>query len=320
VPRLLFAVLAHANRPCLDDLLANVRQAAPGSPIVLYDGGSDPGFARDLDVPRCPYSQPLHHDWITPFPWGVMRWAAEEGVEYDYLVTLECDMLLLRPGLAERLDRVMAHSDYLATHFTAIDSWWHPWSIGRRARWQWHRSGWADLLGTDRPYGAFGPGQVMGRRYVDRLLELPRLPEIVDQAQRSRLRSLCEIVYPTLAVALGCRPLRDPASRALLLRRHPAADLVSFAADPDVHLVHKVGMRVDDPDRVFIREACRTGTADPALLRGHTGPGTGLRHRARRLPRRVHRKLRRGYRDVEAALLPERRRRAHPQLEADHVR
>jgi hypothetical protein len=306
VSRVLFAILAHDNPPCLQDLIENVRIAAPGSDVVLYNGGPDRELARGLDIALCGDSQPLHHDWITPFPWAVMRWAAGEKVEFDYLITLEGDMLLLRPGLPERLSTLMAGSDYMAAHFGSIDSWWHPWSIGRRARWQWQRSGWAELLGTDRPYGAFGPGQVMSRRYVDRLLAHPRLPEIIDRAQRSRLRALVEIIYPTLAVSLGCAPVRNPASRAMLLRRHSAAELLSYAEDPDVHLVHKVGLGLADQDRAFVNHACRTSVADPGLLAGYSGPADGWRHAVRRTPARTARRTRRAYRDLQAALLVER--------------
>jgi hypothetical protein len=307
--KVVFGVLAHAYRPALEDLLANVRALEPDAPIVAYNGGRDNTLFDGLDIATCPYSKPLHHDWPTPFPHDMMRWLKEDGVDYDYLVILECDMYLLRPGIADHLDRTMSGSDYMAPHFSVHPRLWSPWSIGRRTRWNWNRSGWREMLGTEYPYGCLGAGQVFGRRYAERLLSHPRLPEILQRAQISRLRVLNEIVYPSLAVSMGCNPLRDPNSDALLLRRHSPTELLSHIQNEDCYLVHKIGLDIDSPDRVFLRDFY-TGA-------GHAPPTSAwteksLSSSARRLIRRTVRRGRRVVRDVAAIALPEKRLLSHP--------
>lgn len=67
MPRLVFAILAHAHRPCLADLVDNIRQAEPDSGIIVYNCGPDPGLTTGLDVPVCPGTR---WAWVSTTPTG----------------------------------------------------------------------------------------------------------------------------------------------------------------------------------------------------------------------------------------------------------
>ena len=50
-------------------------------------------FFENLPVDLCPYSKPLQHGKLSEFHYGIMRMLEEENANYDFLVTLDSDML-----------------------------------------------------------------------------------------------------------------------------------------------------------------------------------------------------------------------------------
>jgi hypothetical protein len=261
--RLLFALLAHNQRPCLDDLLLNLRDFAPGADVVLFNGGKDTHLADGLDIDICPFSRPLRYEGLAGYHLDVMRWLYEERRPFDFLVTLDSDMLLVKPGLEAYLEATMAESSYMATEFSEIppSTTWRP---GRRFHYKWS-SIWQPLFGTENPFGCFNPGQAFGRQYVERLMQFPKLDELRARIERSHLPFLEEMVFPTLAVVLDCAPMRSriPDQSAIrFLGYQSPAEILGYRDNPDVFLIHPVAMNVDSPERELVRTFRRGQTVD----------------------------------------------------------
>ncbi|MBC7374657.1 MAG: hypothetical protein H7323_11775 [Frankiales bacterium] len=250
---LVLAVLAHADRPCLQDQLANLRAFAPDARVVVFNGGTDRELTAGLDVATCPYSRPLTHHRVGSFHGLVMQWLVEQRWDADVLVTLDSDMLLLKPGLGDHAAATMAATGrgYLGAHFGEVlpDTAWRP---GRRFHRKWAGQ-WQELFGLPHPYRAFNPGQAFSGAYVEAFAAWSRRPALMAAIERTRLDALDEIVWATLAVALGVGALDHPGGRALQLRRHSPQELGAYLADPDVFMVHRVGMDLDAADRRLLR-------------------------------------------------------------------
>ncbi len=263
--KLCFALLAHNKPDCLADLVANIRHFAPGSDIVLFNGGRDPNLADGLGIDVCPYSRPLEYERVARFHYEVMRWLAEERRTYDFLVTLDSDVLLIKPGLDAYLSRVMQDSAYMAVLFRQMPPW-TPRTTGRRFNYKWEGI-WQPLFGTRYPYGAFNPGQVFRHDYAARLLQFPQLEELLTRIDQSSLRDLEEMVWATMAVTLGCKPRNFPypvASAVRYLERHSPLELQRWVLDPNVYFVHPITMTMDAPDRRLVRELSQGRAPDYA--------------------------------------------------------
>jgi hypothetical protein len=248
-----FAILVHTNRDCVRDLVENLRTFAPGSRLVLFNGGSDPGLAHGLGVPVCPASGPTRWGWGNLRLLDTLEWVVQTGVDFDYLVNVEGDMLLVKPGFDAWLPRALAGYGYMAVQLRRLDRA-ADWVVAQRFLPKWPRV-WQPLFGIDAPYGCFMPGQVFSADCVRRMTAHPRLSAIRDAVVRSSVPSLEEVLYPTLAASTGVRMRPAPSAHEQALRYrtpHREAELRSYVADPDVFLIHPVGMHLDSPDRRFL--------------------------------------------------------------------
>lgn len=264
-------MLAHAHRDALEDLLDSVRTYVPGAEVVVFNGGTDPDLTAGLDVADCSYSRPLRIGNLVPFHWGVMRWLADGGVDYDFLVTVDWDVLFVRDGLAAQLERTMAESAFMGAGYLVVAPEYPHWDCARRINYGWDRW-WRPLFGTEHPSWAFNPGLAFRREYAERALRFDRLPQILARAARSRIYGIEEWVYATLAVSLECNPLRNPGSAALQNRHLSASELDRALVDPDVFVVHKIGRELDAPDRLALRSRRRNG---PTPVSGAGGAEAG---------------------------------------------
>ena len=70
----------------------------------------------------------------------------------------------------------------------------------------------------------------------------------------SKLAALEEVIYATYAIKMQGNPICNPGSHSLVHRRHHLSEIQSYMQDPNVFLIHKVGMQVKDPDRVFLQQ------------------------------------------------------------------
>ena len=165
-----FALLAHTNEEVLANQVANVQKYNPGCKIVLYNGGTDPEFGKTVSVPICPYSRPLQKGKLGHFLLGIMRWLEESGDEYDYLVNLDSDILFIRPGYEEALDREMSGSDCMGINMGLQRSpeevmHWYP---GQTMWNEWDR--WQPFFQTDYFCGCLNVMQVYRRDTVHRMM------------------------------------------------------------------------------------------------------------------------------------------------------
>ncbi|GAA2682972.1 MULTISPECIES: hypothetical protein [Actinosynnema] len=252
--KLCFVSCVNTNRPLVELLVRNLRQAAPGHDVVLYNGGGPEFDLSGIGVDVNPRSRKMRYSYLTGMLADTARWLVETSRVPDYLVLVEPDMMLIKPGLAEHLDRIMGDASYLGANFHKVRPGWADNPIGRRARWKWDE-GWRDLTGSPAPYHSFNPGQIFGREYVEKLAALPHLDRIVARAEASRLEVLEEILYPTLAVSMGCRALSNPGSHALTLRWYAPTELQEFLEDDSVYLVHRVSGDPGAGDRRMIQDS-----------------------------------------------------------------
>lgn len=240
-----FAVLAHAHPDLLAEQVSSLYAQHPGCTVVVFNGGTDPALTVGLDVEVCPTSRPLRHGHLTAFHASVMEWIGER--EFTHLVTLDSDALPVRSGLADRL----AGAAYAGAHLGQVrpGTAWRP---GRRFLREWPT--WRPLLGTERPWRCFNPVQAFGQEYVEAFLRLPTRAALLQRIEQSRREALEEVVWPTLAVAMGFPPTRLPGDDALRLRPPTPYELRDHLADPDVFFVHKVRTDRHAPERRLIRE------------------------------------------------------------------
>lgn len=261
---LVLAILAHNARACLEDQIANLRACAPGAHVVVFNGGTDPRLTHGLDIDVCPYSRPLAHHRVGAFHGLVMTWLVEQDADRELLVTLDSDMLLLKPGLERHLVDALADRGYMGAHFGEVLPT-TPWRPGRRFHRKW-AGAWQELFGLPHPFRAFNPGQVFARQYVRGFAEWSKRSRLMQAVESTRLDALDEIVWPTLAMTLGVGAVPHPSGRALQLRRHSPREIVDYAADPDVFLLHRVGMQPEAPDRRLVRQLAAGATVDPATV------------------------------------------------------
>ncbi|MFN8473399.1 MAG: hypothetical protein U0822_14510 [Anaerolineae bacterium] len=257
--RLCFAILAHDKPDCLQDQVQNIRAFAPNADIVLFNGGRDAHLADGIDIDVCPYSQPFGYARVARYHYEVMRWLHEEKRGYDFLITVDSDVLLIKPGLDAYLERVMADHAYMAVLFREITPQL-DWVPGQTFMHKWEGI-WQPIFGTRYPYGCFNPGQVFRREYAERLMRFPKLDELLTRIDRSRIQCLEEIVWSTMGVTLGCSPRDFPAPNDSAIRylvRHSPSDVRRWLSDPSVFLLHPITMDMDAPERRLIR-ALRDG-------------------------------------------------------------
>ena len=220
--------------------------------MVLFNGGNNKTFAANLGVDHCPYSKPLKFGKLANFHYGVMKMLEEEQYVYDFLVTLDSDMLMIKPGFLEFLDYTMADSEYMGANFQKIEKQ-TDWIIGRRFLYKWPKK-FKHYFEIDTPYGCFNPGQVFRREYVSQFVNDPKTDPLMKAVEESKLAALEEVIFATFAIKIQANPVCNPGSHSLLHRRHLLTEIQRYMKDPNVYLVHKVGMKVDDPDRVFSQQ------------------------------------------------------------------
>ena len=77
---------------------------------------------------------------------------------------------------------------------------------------------------------------------------------LLKAVEKSKLAALEEVIYATYAVKIQGNPICNPGSHSLVHRRHLLTEIQGYMQDPNVYLVHKVGMQGNDPDRVFLQQ------------------------------------------------------------------
>lgn len=106
-----FALLAHENEPALRQQIRNLRKYNPHAFIVLYNGGTDRNFGKEVcqseHILYCPYSRPLRRGRTGRFFYDVIRWLEDMRIPYEYLVYTEYDVMFIHDGFESFLSNHM---------------------------------------------------------------------------------------------------------------------------------------------------------------------------------------------------------------------
>ncbi|SEC69991.1 hypothetical protein SAMN05443246_5046 [Paenibacillus sp. GP183] len=168
----------------------------------MYNGGSDPDFAKNLNVLKFPYSHPLKYGNLTPFLWEVMKWLEDINVEYEYLMNIDHDVLFVKHGFEPFLDDVMAQFDCIGWRLQ--NSRDHPDSLPiRNMPGEWHL--WQPIFKTDSFLSYFNPGQVYSHKIVKRMLSYVDHATLDKLLENTPVFAFEEIFFITLAFACGGR-------------------------------------------------------------------------------------------------------------------
>jgi hypothetical protein len=253
--RLLVGLLAHEEPESVADQVAAFTRYLPGSPILIFNGGPDDHLFDGVPAAVCRYSTPLQ--WgrgLELVQLGLARQAHEDGVDYDYLLTVDSDMMLIKDGFDAYLGALLAEHDYMGAFLRQV-------SPPSRHVWTWRltlqRRLWADIIGPPPFATVYNPGQLTRRVLFDRLFASPQqYQRLLGELQRTRLNCLEELLWPALAARLGLRLRGYPDAQAQALARiHDEGSLRAALADDEVYLVHKVPLDLATEERGLLVRA-----------------------------------------------------------------
>lgn len=204
-PKLIIAILAHNKEDVLAEQINNIRHFVPEAAIVLYNGGSDHNFGKNLSIPICPYSRPLKYNYLTRYLWDIMKWVRESGIQYEYLMNIDNDVLFIKPGFGDFVDRVMQDYDGMGwrlkssssqkgkqPHFR-LQAMWKEWPL------------WKPIFRNKKLLWTFNPGQIYRRALVENMLSSVEPAKIEQKFRRTRVTALEEMFFVTLAYSRGAR-------------------------------------------------------------------------------------------------------------------
>lgn len=270
--RVAVSICAYNARASLVQLVDNVSHYVDPEMLVVFDASPHQRLTEGLDVDRCPTSAPLRWGHLVPYFEGVMEWLTQRHVSCDYLMTLHSDMLFIRHGIADHLDAMMVESSYAGHGYLRTDAWCESRiPCLRRFHTGWERI-WGPLFGIEAPSWAYSPGQVFRHDFLQRAARFPTIERIIELGRRSRLLGIEELLYATLADAMGCNPVRFPEESGC---HQPPVDLPllkTYVGLPTVHMIHKVDMDPDHPVRHAVRrlQDGRRGDLDHIPSSEHT--------------------------------------------------
>jgi hypothetical protein len=250
--KVVFGIVAHREAGAVADLIENLSQTCPNCDTIVFDGADDPTWRDGADFRVASGSRPLRWGYLSDVHYALMRELHESRADFDCLVVLDSDMLMIRSGYEGQLASYIDQFAYLGYELRMV----HlrgEWMIGRRFLYHWKKH-WQPLLDAKVPFGVFNPGQVFRRDLCERLALDPTLPRLLDAVRTARSTALEEIVYPTLAIARGFPATSLPGAHAVGLRTYSRPELQMFAADPSVYLIHKVSLETDSDDRLAIHD------------------------------------------------------------------
>lgn len=242
-----FALLAHKDEQALRDQIRNIRlYTQKDALIVLYNGGSDPNFGKEVckteNVLYCPYSRPLQWGKTGRFFYDVMRWLEEINASYEYLVYTEYDVMFINHGFPQLLHRLMQGYDAISHRVLRLripnKTWWYP---GKSMWREWGQ--WQPFFNENYFCGTFNPMQVYRHHLIRRMLARINKEKLEELFATSNVFALGEILYITLAVHAGGRCRAYPYQNKKYLRFRPPISLRSIKkakADPNITFVHPV--------------------------------------------------------------------------------
>jgi glycosyltransferase involved in cell wall biosynthesis len=264
-----FAILAHEDENVLRDQITNVRTYNPNSHVVVYNGGTNPEFAKSIDVDICPYSRPLSKGRLGPFLFDVMVWLEEIDLHYDYLVCLDSDVMFVREGYETLLEYALNGYDCMGINMGVQFSreqvpHWYPGQT-MWAEWQ----NWQPFFGTDFFAGCLNCMQVYRKRIVHDMIQKVDREALERLFSSTKVFALEEILSPTLAVRAGARYRAYPHEVAKYIRigdDYTKDEVSDSLRDPWAIFVHPVKRSLQNPARTWIRERSSHGRDTPSSL------------------------------------------------------
>jgi len=240
--KLIIALLAHQDEAALAAQIANIRYFVPEAGIILYNGGANRDFAKQLRVFHFPLSHPLRYGHLTPYLWEIMQWLEEIGAEYEYVMNVDHDVLFFKHGFKSFLDEVMDQSDCMGWRLHTSED--NPDSLPIRNMFkEWPR--WQPVFGQDSFISYFNPGQIYKRDIVKRMLAHADSVVVEQLLERSEAFALEEVFFATMAQACGGRVSEYPEGSLYNDLVHWGGD-VTFASvlpykdNPHYYWVHPV--------------------------------------------------------------------------------
>jgi predicted O-methyltransferase YrrM len=264
--RNVYACLVHESPECILDLVRNLRHLDPDSPILLYDGGRDPGLLRGLPLERYgarvhPASRPMRWGFLHEFALDCMR-DALASAPFDVLTFVDSDQLAIHGGYPERLARFLAANPGAGVLGSNAQPQARPAAAPAAHAWK-ELDLWRPFLrrfpGGEAKFAhwTFWPGTAFTAAAARDLVKLwDGDAQLRDIMGRSQIWATEEVVLPTLAALLGHRVVQGPGSHEFLRFRvrYTPRKLDVALADPEVFFVHPIPRAIDDPLRKHLRE------------------------------------------------------------------
>ncbi|WP_171687068.1 hypothetical protein [Paenibacillus planticolens] len=205
--RFIVVVIAHENEHVLAAQIENIHFFNPEAGILLYNGGHNPDFGKNVNVWSFPHNHPLRAGIIVPGMWDIMKWLEEIGAGYEYLMSMDHDMLFVKHGFQSFLDEAMAESDSMGWRLENDRD--HPYSLPvQNMRNEWHL--WQPVFRTDGFLTYFNPGQIYKHDIVRRMLAHVDHAAVDHLLGISEAAALEEVFFVTLASACGGRVREYP--------------------------------------------------------------------------------------------------------------
>lgn len=251
--KICFMIPVHENKEVIKDLLENVNYFCPNSSIVLYQSGDDPKLCEGLGYPICPTSKSLvYGSGLVWFHLDVMEWLEDIDFTYDYLINLDSDALFAKEGFEAFILSEMNGFDYMATHKRYPEADWYP---GRFIKHAW--STWQHVFTLDYFMACFNNGQTFSKKFVQQIINYPKLNELKAAIQNTETFAVEEIIFPTLAEVLGVESKSYPNDVQDWIRYRPyfIKEEISrgIKNNANCYLLHPVHRNMEDPARSYIR-------------------------------------------------------------------
>lgn len=254
--KIVFVILAHDDKPSLQQFVDNIRFYCPHADLVLYNSGDDLSLGTDLSVTLFPNPRRLYYAKVVRFFFDVFDWLYKSNIQYDYFINLETDMLFIRKGFEKFIEEQMQGIDYLGPdyqQFTSNKSRWRPIRSLRPELPQWY-----NLLGFKYTHRAFSPAQVFSKNYIDTLLSHPSYTEILRLIEEvNQSYTLQEVLLPTLPDFLNLKARSYPHSLKSINRYRPYQGVPGIKrafSISDAYFVHPVRREMDNDARVLIQK------------------------------------------------------------------
>ena len=199
-----FALLVHQNEKVVSEQIKNIQYFNPSSEIILYNGGTNKNFGKDLHLPICPYSRPIRHGNLAPYMMDIMRWVEEKKMNYEYLVNIDHDVLFIKHGYELFLNKVMREYDVMGAYMQKLHSPNDNPNFHAMEIWD-ELEIWKDFFQTDYFVHYFNPLQIYRKRIVKKIVANVNLNKFEKSISETKVYAIEEIFFSTLAMRLGAK-------------------------------------------------------------------------------------------------------------------